>query len=577
MTQSLLQQARQLIRENQYEKAIYCLQELLVHDPDVASHYLEISSCLIALGKLDEAIVVVKQGMAHANQNFMGVCQQQLGNILLRQQRYELAAPLFEQLIAKNTLGLDAYLGLSNIYLQTHQPNKAIKVLKTAPHDIKSHNAYILNLTLAMFQIREVDSAIETILDYWKTQAVDKDLLSNAMMFASYTSKHDDFLNQITPHLNTFYEITSTKQLRKYAHDRLRVGFVSGDFRMHPVGYFLHSFLSELNKFLDIYIYSNNSYADHLTSQIRKCCAKFSLIDQLSTETAAQRIVNDEIDVLIDLSGHTAKNRLDIFHKRAAPYQLSYLGFPESTGLAQIDGQITDVAHIHEAEVSLYPEKIWYLPGSRFSFLPAINLPEIADFPMLSNHYITFGNVGNPCKISPSCANIWGQVLLAFPNARLKLKHQLWDDLLLKKSVLKIWTDMGVEPGRIEFYTSSQYDVYIEFFTEIDFILDSYPFSGGTTTCEALWMGVPVLTIPGFFPASRQGVSILQTLDEDQWVFKDVNQLIQFVKNINDNPYSMSDFKRNIRSKIKRSTVGNGSEFAQNFNKILSLIKCQLN
>jgi predicted O-linked N-acetylglucosamine transferase (SPINDLY family) len=195
---------------------------------------------------------------------------------------------------------------------------------------------------------------------------------------------------------------------------------------------------------------------------------------------------------------------------------------------------------------------------------------------MLSNHYITFGNFSHPCKISATCANAWGQVLMAFPGSRLKLKHQLWDDSSLKKSILNIWTEMGVEPGRIEFYGSSKYDVYLESFSEIDFILDSYPFAGATTTCEALWMGVPVLTMPGSFPAALQGVSILKTLNQDRWIVQDLQQLIACIKDVHDHPSSLAQFKQSIRSKIQESTLGNGAQFAEDFYKLLGLIRGDL-
>jgi protein O-GlcNAc transferase len=576
MATSLLHSARQLLIQKQYEEALYCFQELITKEPDITSHYLELSSCLMALEKLDEAIVVVKQGMEFSDEVFIIACQEQLANIFLKQQRYDMAAPLFEQAITKKPFDLNPYLGLSQVYLQTHQPTKAIHLLKAVPIDLMMENSYVLNLTLAMFHARKVDDALEMILEHWQTHSVDKDLLSNAIMFTSYTEQHDDFQTRMAPYLKSCYTASQPAKFESSDHGRLRVGFISGDFAMHPVGYFTHSFLPHLNQYVDVYLYSNTSSADRLTTQLQKNCFKFSLIGHFDTDTAVKKIINDEIDVLIDLSGHTAKNRLDIFRQRAAPCQLSYLGFPESTGLVQMDGQITDRWHIEESRSFVGSEKIWHLPNSRFCFLPPMSLPEIADAPMFSNHYITFGYFGNPSKISASCTNIWGQILLAFPGSRLKLKHHHWNDSSLKKSLLKIWIEMGVEPGRIEFYGSGKYDVYLESFAEIDFILDSYPFTGATTTCEALWMGVPVLTIPGSFPATRQGLSILQAINEEHWIFQDLQQLIACVKEVHSQPSSLVQFKQSIRSKIQQSSLGNGAKFAENFYKLLGLIQGKL-
>jgi len=575
MSSGQLIQARQFATEGKYAEAMGIYQVLIADTPDCVAYYLELSSCLIGLEQIDEALVVLKQGMHYPDVNLDAACYLQLAHIYLLQKRYDLAAPLFEDAISKNARDLKVYIGLSNLYLQTGFPHKAMDILALAPRELQHLDAYILNTSLAMFQARQVDEALKLILDHIKDHPVHRELLSNALMFASYTLKHDHYYDQLTPYLSSCYSQPVRRLFNQSQNQRLRVGFVSGDFRMHPVGYFLKSFFPELKKYIDIYLYNNASLEDYVTQDLKNSAVRQVFIADLDTQAATEQILNDQIDILIDLSGHTAGNRLDIFQSRAAPYQLSYLGFPDSTQLSEMDGLITDDTHVRGADLHHYSEKIWYLPNSRFCFSPAISVQNISDAPYGKNHYLTLGNFGNPAKISDECANHWAHILLAIPNARLKLKHQFWEDQPLKKSLLDVFVNMGVEPGRVEFYGASKYDGYLQSYADIDVMLDTFPFTGGTTTCEALWMGVPVVTMEGPFSASRQTASLLRAIDEKQWIAPDLAGLIQIIQGLVTSPEQLKTFKATIREKIQKSSLGDGQLFAKNFYHILNDIKQQ--
>lgn len=238
-----------------------------------------------------------------------------------------------------------------------------------------------------------------------------------------------------------------------------------------------------------------------------------------------------------------------------------------------MDGLIMDAVHIKESEKHRYKEKIWYLPQSRFCFSPVVRMPGISNTPFQSNHYLTLGNFGNPEKISDAFAKIWAQIMLQVPQSRLKLKHQYWEDVELKKSLLKIFVDAGVEPGRIEFYGASKYDVYLQAYAEIDLVLDTFPFTGGTTSCEALWLGIPVVSMLGATAASRQTASILEAIDEKKLIATDVNRMVEIVKQFAINPEQFIKFKNSIRSQIQKSSLSNGELFATQFHEVLKKIK----
>lgn len=571
-----LQRARMLMATQQYAEAIAIYQQIIIQSPGSGTYYLEMSSCLIGLGQLDEALVVLKQGSNILETDSVKHIQLQLAKIYLLQKRFQLAAPLFEGLLKDHDLKIEAIIGLSNLHIQNACPSKAIELLSHIPPDGKSDSRYLINLSLAHFQMSECDTALEILLQ--KIAATDSSeyLISNAMMFLSYSNSYHEYRRRLIELINKDWS-SRLKILSPTArHLRLRVGFVSADFQLHPVGYFLSSFIRELSQYVDIYLYSNSSTEDSLTTDLKKNVIQFDSIVDLATNHAVSLIQSHEIDILIDLSGHTAGNRLDIFKERAAPYQLSYLGYPESTFIPNMDGLISDKVHIRPDEHEQYSEHVWYLPSSRFCFKPHWELPNLTAPPVIQNHYITFGNYGNPVKISSECGEIWGNILLAVPGSRLKLKHALWNDIEIREKFLTRWLAMGIQPGRIEFHGGSPYDSYIREYGDIDLVLDSYPFTGGTTSFEALWMGVPILTRQADSPASRQTASILKAIGETRYLLSSTNEAIELINQLLENPQTLSLFKQNIRQKLRSTSVGEPTIFAKQFFEILCRIQGQI-
>jgi protein O-GlcNAc transferase len=573
MSEPALHDARNALQQGNYFAAIHHYQSLLTRNPADASLYLELSSCMIGAQQIDEALVIAKQARKYADKYFYAQCDLQLANIYLRQERYELAGQLFHQLARITPRILEADIGLSNFYLKTDQPSKACAVLQSianvASHDVK----WATNISLAMFRTRQADAAIDLMIHYMREHGVDRDLLSNALMMANYTNQHEHYQQTLKNFMLQAYPPPASPFVmppRKNTHGVLKVGFVSADFYWHPVGYFLHSFLPYLRDAgIEITLYSNRAASDSLTEKLQASATRFTSIYGLNTDAATSLIRNDNLDILIDLSGHTAGHRLDVFHQRAAPLQASYLGYTESTHLTHMDYLFTDEIHTHPSEHANYAEKIVYFPTTRFCFRLPMEAPAIVPAPLESNGYVTLGSFANPAKISEDCVLFWGKIMLALPTARLKLRHQQWDDDTLRQSLLSECVSIGIAPGRIEFYGHAKYDRYLASHQEIDVILDTPPFSGGTTTCEALWMGVPVITIPSQIPAGRQGVSILHALYESFWVVPDAEHAIALLKTLQKNPQRLREFKGTIRDTLRSSPLGDGKLFAKQFAKML--------
>lgn len=567
--------ARKAYSDGNYAKAISQFQSLLFNDPSNVEIYLELSSALIANLQYDEALVVAKQAQLYLTEDFKISYLSQIGNIYLLQNRFDEAANLFNEILSINNSDLNAHIGLSHILLKQGYPCKAIKALEFVNSGINNDSRWIMNMSLALFNSRQVNLAIDLIINHLESSELRQDsLISNAMMFSSYSENRDDYLKKLEILTTSAVKDELPKSHREIKPENrsqfINIGFVSADFCWHPVGYFLSSFLGDFATHkTKVFLYSNNNHKDSITNRLIQNSSSYKVIKGLSTSQAIDLIKFDKIDLLIDLSGHTAGNRLDIFAQRAAPLQISYLGYPDIIDVPNIDFLLTDKNHISEADVINTCESIHYIDNSRFCFAPPIEAPTISPMPSIENGYITFGSFANPSKISNASLSTWLGVLKYLPNSRLKLVHRYWLDTVLQEKLLSTLTDMNIPRGRIEFYGHHQYEEYLHFYTQIDFILDTLPFAGGTTTCEALWMGVPVFTVEGLSPAARQSAAILRSLNEDHWIVTDSESIIDKINQIENDPSIINSFKSNIRGKFNNCSLGNGNIFAGNFHKSL--------
>jgi protein O-GlcNAc transferase len=280
--------------------------------------------------------------------------------------------------------------------------------------------------------------------------------------------------------------------------ERLRVGLASGDLRQHPVGYFLEGLLSHTDGArLEFFAYPTQPAADALTERLRTRFAAWTPLYGHSDAEAARLIHAAGVHVLIDLSGHTAHNRLPLFAHRPAPVQVTWLGYFATTGVAEIDYLLADPISVPPEHESHFSETIWRLPDTRLCFTPPRDAPGVSPLPALANGFITFGSFQNLAKLNDEVLALWARVLAAVPTARLRLQSKQLADAAVRQRLGQRLQDAGIAADRVSMHGSAPRDAYLAAHAEVDLILDSFPFPGGTTTCEALWMGVPTLTLAG--------------------------------------------------------------------------------
>ncbi len=299
----------------------------------------------------------------------------------------------------------------------------------------------------------------------------------------------------------------------------LRVGLVSGDLRSHPVGYFVESVIAHLDPArVELFAYPTLPQEDELTARIKPRFAAWHSIVDVGDEAAAARIRADGIQVLVELAGHTAHNRLPVLAWKPAPVQATWLGFFGTTGVPGIDFLLADRVSVPESHRDAFTESVWYLPDTRFCFTPPGDAPAVARAPALRNGFVTFGSFQGVVKLTDAVLAAWAGVLGALPSARLRLQNAQMDFPAARARLLDRLQRAGIDPSRVTTVGQLPRDEYLRGHAEVDLILDTFPYSGATTTCEALWMGVPTLTLAGDDFAARQGASLNACVGLDGWI-----------------------------------------------------------
>ncbi len=351
---------------------------------------------------------------------------------------------------------------------------------------------------------------------------------------------------------------------------RLRIGYLSPDFREHSVGFFIRNVIrAHDDDHFAVYCYSNSACSDSLTEEVATAATAYIDVTQMSDADLGQRIRDDRIDILIDLAGHTRDSRLAVMRSRLAPVQISYLGYPNTTGLDTIDYRITD-PYADCIDGTEYSESLLTLPESFLCFGHFDEVECRPDTPAADIGQVTFGCFNNIRKITPTVVEAWSAILKAVPNARLKLKSRRAGDPITQGHLREAFTSHDIDPKRIDLLPvcGSRTD-HLDAYNGIDIALDTFPYNGTTTTCEALWMGVPVVTLAGSMHAQRVSYSILKNLALDDltcWTHADY--VARCVELANDHTH-LNQMRVSIRSKIRNSILCNPERFARQFEEAL--------
>jgi predicted O-linked N-acetylglucosamine transferase (SPINDLY family) len=422
-----------------------------------------------------------------------------------------------------------------------------------------------------------VDNAIELYQLHHKALGAPASAFSNVLMISHYSVRHHEFISQLRP-LVPFYfakqnappKFTSATQPESTS--QLRLGFISADLCSHPVGFFCWSWLSFLAQDCWVGIYDQGATPDTINTVIRDSVQRYTNIGHLSDALLFDQIVGDKLDVLIDLSGHTRGNRLSALSMKPAPILVNYLGYFSSTFLQAFDAVIMDEAHMECVPQNYFEEVVYCLPRIRFCYKPPSYLPPVTPLPAKTNGHITFACFANTSKFSEECLGLWSSALAAVPQSRWRLKWKSLKEPALRERLWLKFEALGNSRSRVELYPDGDHHSLFYDYQQIDIALDTYPFSSATTSCEAMSMGIPVITCGGSFPAANQTLAILRAVGLDAWAVVTPEQYIERVVALTENLDVLEKLRLSMRASLERSMLFNAKKFASDFHLLIRRI-----
>jgi len=343
----------------------------------------------------------------------------------------------------------------------------------------------------------------------------------------------------------------------------LRIGYVSADLSYHPVGLFLLPVLEHHDRVrIEAYCYATGPQVDAFTHRLRAAAHAWREGHTLADDELADRIHADGIDVLVDLAGHSGVSRLGVFAQKPAPVQAAWLGYLNTTGVTGIDYRITD-RHCDPAGMTdhRHTETLLRLPASQWCYRPFVDLEPAAQAPLERNGIVTFGSFTQTAKLSSATLTLWARLLEGLPGSRL-LVAGVEAGVAAERLRARL-AAAGLAASRVELAPFLPVTDYLRLYDRVDIGLDPTPYSGGTSTCDALWMGVPVITLPGNRPASRSAASILATLGLDHWVAADAKDYVARAWRFASDTREVRELRRSLRSRMKASALGDEAGFTR--------------
>jgi protein O-GlcNAc transferase len=520
--------------------ALHHYRRALALQPDYAAAHNNLGRALAALGQFDAALHAYRAASALKPDdadvyNNLGIALQEQGQLDAAIEQYRLALALKPDYApAHNNLGKD--LAAQGKFAEAMDSYRT--ALRLKPDFSAAHSNLLFHLNHEM-------------------QPVPALYLAEARRFGTQVSL------RARPFETWKTWPSGQRQTESHPPQPLRVGLVSGDLRSHPVGYFLESVLAHLDpRKIELVAYDTRGFGDDLSARIRPYFAQWHILAGLSDEVAAHTIHRHGIAVLVDLAGHTADNRLPVFAWRPAPVQAAWLGYFASTGVASIDYIVADRQVLPAGEEAHFTEKPWCLPDCYLCFTPPDAEIAVGPLPLSENRHVTFGCFNKLNKINDAVVALWAEVLHAVPASRLLLKTKELTDSSAQELTRARFAAHGIDPARL---TLEGYTPRLENFAayrRVDIALDPFPYPGGTTTVEALWMGVPVLSRRGDRFLSHAGESLLSNAGLPDWIADNDVDYIAKAQAFAADPAQLAALRAGLRARLLASPLCDAPRFA---------------
>ncbi|MBF0164200.1 MAG: tetratricopeptide repeat protein [Magnetococcales bacterium] len=582
------------------EAEMFCRRALEI-EPDYVNGYVNLANAQLSRGCLSEAEQSCRQALLRQADSILALAT--LGSVLQVSGRLEEAEQVYQTGLRHDPNSRDLWIGLGNMLFNSRRLQEAEvcfqKVLAVNPNDTAAMN----NLGYVLISVGKIGSAHEILQRAHTIKPEDVQILTNLGLIhtelgqhaqadqcyrriLSMHPRHFEVWNNLLYLQNYYVEDAASglhealeygKAVAKLArpivhrptpgliHKKLRIGLVSGDLLQHPVGYFLENVLSAMNPELqEFYAYSNRTLEDDLTQRLKARMARWQSVVGLGDETVARMIHADGVDILLDLSGHSALNRLPVFAWKPAPVQISWLGYFATTGVSAMDYILGDPINLPVGEEGHFCETPWRLPDCYLCLTPPDPSPPVSELPVLTHGQFTFGSFNHLGKITDDVIHCWSRVLQRVPNSRLLLKGRSFIEPQARDRMTRRFAVHGIDANRLLLEEASSRDLYLARYHQVDMALDTFPYPGVTTSVEGLWMGVPCITRKGSRYLSHQGESILSCVGLSEWIAEDCNAYVDKAVAFAADRTGLARLRSELRTRALQSPLFDHRRFAWN-------------
>ncbi|MBK9132675.1 MAG: tetratricopeptide repeat protein [Gammaproteobacteria bacterium] len=589
-----------LLNHGRPEEAEAYFRQALALDPNYGEACLNLGNTLIRLGRLDEALGYCRKAVELRPDS--ADARLTLGLALHDQGRLDEAAACYEQAIALQPGFAEAYSNLANTRLDQGRLDEALrlcrKTIELAPDFAGGH----YNLGLVLFGQHRLDEAeasyrraialkpdyveahanLGTTLTYLgRTDAAmrsfeqalalnpDSDGAHSARLYsmlylaqttpAALLAAHREFAARcevpLNPHRRTHVNTRDPER-------RLRIGYVSADFRRHSVANFIEPVLTHHDRArFEVFCYYNSTERDAVTDRLVTLADRWLTCAGLTDEQLAERIRADGIDILVDLSGHTSGHRLLTFARKPAPVQVTWLGYPATTGLDAMDYRLCTLDTDPPGQEEWHSETLYRLPRTLWCYRPLTERPARGATPGAPRGQIRFGSLNNLAKVSPASLDCWAEILHAVPGSGLVMTSI--PEGSIRQSLHDRFAARGIDPVRIALYGKLPYAEYWRLLTEIDIALDPFPYTGTTTTCETLWMGIPVVSLAGESSVARSGLALLKAVGLEELIARDGADYVRIATDLARDPARLERLRREIPQRFDASPLRDEAAFTR--------------
>ena len=462
----------------------------------------------------------------------------------------------------------EAYNNLAMIYADRGQPDEAERLCRQGLAQRAAAPALLANLATALTHQGRQEEAIATARQAVEREPGSSDAYSNLLYALHYLPEQDsqaiysEHLEWALRHAEPLTAAAPKPERNRDPHRRLRVGYISPYFRDHAVSFFTEPLItSHDQEGVELYLYSDNRRNDAVTDRFRASASVWRDVRYLSDDALAQQVRDDQIDILVDLTGHIASHRLLMFARKPAPVQVTYIGYQDTTGMRAMDYRLTDARVDPPGTERYYSEQLYRLPRTYFVYRPAAESPELVAPPAVEHGYVTFGSFNNFTKVTPRVIDAWIEILSRVDRSRLLVLANRGG--YVEAHFTRKAREAGIDPARIELHNRMPRRKYFALMERADIALDPFPFNGHTTTCDQTWLGLPTVMLQGDSYVSRYASGVLAPVGLDANITRSEHEYIERAVALAGDVGGLVRLRGELRQRMSASVLLDFSHFAR--------------